>query len=96
MQFMVQGAWGIIPAHISELSPDPVRGFLPGFAYQCGNLMAASIGWIQALLAVRLPYPLVMAASAATIFLGAILATAAGPERHAVEFGGGPLRGDER
>ena len=31
MQFMVQGAWGIIPAHISELSPDQVRGFLPGF-----------------------------------------------------------------
>jgi len=36
MQFFVQGAWGVIPAHINELSPDPVRGFLPGFAYQCG------------------------------------------------------------
>ncbi|MGA9304808.1 MAG: MFS transporter, partial [Candidatus Sulfotelmatobacter sp.] len=35
IQFMVQGAWGIIPAHLSELSPDSVRGFLPGFAYQC-------------------------------------------------------------
>ena len=34
MQFMVQGAWGVIPAHLNELSPDPVRGFLPGFAYQ--------------------------------------------------------------
>ena len=43
MQFMVQGAWGIIPAHINELSPDRVRGFLPGFAYQCGNFIAASI-----------------------------------------------------
>ena len=50
MQFMVQGAWGIIPAHISELSPDQVRGFLPGFAYQCGNLIAASIAWGQAAL----------------------------------------------
>src|ERR1051325_8302958 len=40
MQFMVQGAWGIIPAHLSELAPDSVRGFLPGFAYQCGVLMA--------------------------------------------------------
>ncbi|HSV33671.1 MAG TPA: MFS transporter, partial [Pyrinomonadaceae bacterium] len=36
MQFMVQGAWGIIPAHLTELSPDSVRGFLPGFSYQCG------------------------------------------------------------
>ena len=36
IQFMVQGAWGVIPAHITELSPDSVRGFLPGFAYQCG------------------------------------------------------------
>lgn len=42
MQFMVQGAWGIIPAHLSELSPDSVRGFLPGFAYQCGVLLAGS------------------------------------------------------
>ena len=38
MQFMVQGAWGVIPAHINELAPDSVRGFLPGFAYQCGVL----------------------------------------------------------
>ena len=36
LQFMVQGAWGVVPAHINELSPDSVRGFLPGFAYQCG------------------------------------------------------------
>ncbi|HXT48989.1 MAG TPA: MFS transporter, partial [Gemmatimonadaceae bacterium] len=36
MQFMVQGAWGVIPVHITELTPDSVRGFLPGFAYQCG------------------------------------------------------------
>src|SRR2546421_8739107 len=33
IQFGVQGAWGIIPAHISEMSPDSVRGFIPGFAY---------------------------------------------------------------
>jgi len=40
MQFMVQGAWGVIPAHLSELAPDSVRGFLPGFAYQCGVLIS--------------------------------------------------------
>src|SRR6266511_3207380 len=41
MQFFVQGAWGVIPAHITELAPDSVRGFLPGFAYQCGVLLAS-------------------------------------------------------
>ncbi len=87
MQFMVQGAWGVIPAHISELSPDRVRGFLPGFSYQCGNLIAASIAWAQAALSQRLPYPYVMAGSAAAIFILAITATARGRERHGVVFG---------
>ncbi len=88
MQFMVQGAWGIIPAHISELSPDRVRGFLPGFAYQCGNFIAASIASVQSTLAGQYPYSCVMATSAATIFLLAIVATALGRERHGVVFGG--------
>ena len=47
IQFMVQGAWGVIPAHLSELSPDAVRGFLPGFAYQCGALIAGTGPYIQ-------------------------------------------------
>lgn len=41
MQFMVQGAWGVIPAHLNELSPSAVRGTFPGFAYQLGNLLAS-------------------------------------------------------
>ena len=41
MQFMVQGAWGVIPAHLNELSPAPVRAVLPGFAYQLGNLISS-------------------------------------------------------
>ena len=41
MQFMVQGAWGIIPAHLNELAPAPVRAVLPGFAYQLGNLLSS-------------------------------------------------------
>jgi SHS family lactate transporter-like MFS transporter len=93
MQFMVQGAWGIIPAHISELSPDQVRGFLPGFAYQCGNLIAASVGWAQATLAERMSYPWVMSISAAVIFLGAIAVTALGRERRGVVFGQPPRNG---
>jgi SHS family lactate transporter-like MFS transporter len=87
MQLMVQGAWGIIPAHISELSPDSVRGFLPGFSYQCGNLIAASVAPLQARAAEHYPYPRVMAVSAAIIFILAIAATLWGNERRGVSFG---------
>ncbi len=87
MQFMVQGAWGIIPAHLSELSPDRVRGFLPGFSYQCGNLIAASIAVLQAGLAKRFDYSFVMATSAAIIFVFAIVITAVGRERRGDAFG---------
>src|SRR5215469_16726389 len=48
MQFMVQGAWGVIPAHLNELSPPSVRGTLPGFAYQLGNLLSSRNAVIQA------------------------------------------------
>ncbi len=48
MQFMVQGAWGVIPAHLNELSPPQVRSTLPGFAYQLGNLLASKNLVIQA------------------------------------------------
>jgi SHS family lactate transporter-like MFS transporter len=51
MQFMVQGAWGVIPAHLNELSPPAVRGTLPGFAYQIGNLFSSRNSVIQAKLA---------------------------------------------
>ena len=48
MQFMVQGAWGIVPAHLNELSPASVRAILPGFAYQLGNLVMAKMAPFQA------------------------------------------------
>jgi SHS family lactate transporter-like MFS transporter len=51
MQFMVQGAWGVIPAHLNELSPPAVRGTLPGFAYQVGNLLSSRNSVVQAKLA---------------------------------------------
>ena len=51
MQFMVQGAWGVIPAHLNELSPSAVRGTFPGFAYQLGNLLSSRNVVIQARLA---------------------------------------------
>jgi SHS family lactate transporter-like MFS transporter len=48
MQFMVQGAWGIVPAHINELSPSAVRAILPGFAYQFGNFLMSLLSPLQA------------------------------------------------
>ena len=93
MQFMVQGAWGVIPAHLTELSPDSVRGFLPGFAYQCGVLLAGSVAYIEALFAQRMSYATAMALTAVTVFVGAIIITAVGRERHGIHFGGqAPVR----
>jgi SHS family lactate transporter-like MFS transporter len=51
MQFMVQGAWGVIPAHLNELSPPAVRGTFPGLAYQLGNLLASRNSVVQSKLA---------------------------------------------
>jgi SHS family lactate transporter-like MFS transporter len=87
MQFMVQGAWGIIPAHITELSPDSVRGFLPGFAYQCGVLLAGSVGYIEALFARQMNYATAMALTALTVFTIGIVVIALGKERPGLRFG---------
>jgi SHS family lactate transporter-like MFS transporter len=48
MQFMIQGAWGVVPAHLNELSPPAVRGTFPGLAYQLGNLLASRATVVQA------------------------------------------------
>ena len=87
LQFMVQGAWGVIPAHITELSPDSVRGFLPGFAYQCGVLLAGSVAYVEAVFAQRTSYANAMALTAVTVFLLAAVVAARGPERRAARFG---------
>jgi SHS family lactate transporter-like MFS transporter len=87
MQFMVQGAWGVIPAHLSELAPDSVRSFLPGFGYQCGVLISGSIVYIQAFLAERMSYPSTMAATGAVVFIGGAIVTALGRERRGRQFG---------
>jgi SHS family lactate transporter-like MFS transporter len=88
MQFLVQGAWGVVPAHLSELSPDSVRGFLPGFGYQCGVLLASSVSYLEAVFAHRTSYSVAMAATAVTVFVLAAIVTALGPERRAAKFGG--------
>jgi MFS transporter, SHS family, lactate transporter len=53
MQFMVQGCWGVIPAHLNELSPAAARGTFPGFVYQLGNFLASANATIQAVIAVN-------------------------------------------
>ena len=87
MQFMVQGAWGVIPAHITELSPDSVRGFLPGFAYQCGVMLASYVTVIEAVFAERTTYANSMALTAATVFAGGAIAAWFGRERRGAVFG---------
>jgi len=91
MQFMVQGAWGIIPAHINELSPDTVRGFLPGFAYQCGVLLAANSARFEAQFAQHGSYSTAMAMMALTVFFVGTIVIVCGPERRSAVFGAGQV-----
>ncbi|MGH7590147.1 MAG: MFS transporter [Gemmatimonadales bacterium] len=87
IQFCVQGAWGVIPAHITELAPDGVRGFLPGFAYQCGALIASAFAWIQSLFAARVSFAWTMALSAGLVFVLAGAVALLGPERRGIGYG---------
>ena len=86
MQFMVQGAWGVIPAHINELSPASLRGFFPGFAYQVGVLCASTIGYVEALLAEHFTYGQAMGFLAATVLLLGAIVVSLGPEAHGIRF----------
>ena len=87
MQFMVQGAWGVIPAHINELSPGELRGFFPGFAYQLGVLCASSISYIEPKLGERFSYTASMGILAAAVLSLAALVIYLGPEAKGVHFG---------
>jgi len=93
MQFMVQGAWGIVPVHLNELSPAELRGTFPGFAYQLGNLFAANTAVVEAKLAEHFRdaaghanYAKALALFALVIFLVLILIAAIGPEERGKEF----------
>lgn len=86
MQFMVQGAWGVVPAHITELSPPSSRGFLPGFAYQIGVLIAGSAATFESLLSEWLGLSRAMAFFALAVFLGCALIVAMGKERKGEAF----------
>jgi SHS family lactate transporter-like MFS transporter len=87
MQFMVQGAWGIVPAHINELAPNALRGFFPGLAYQLGILFASSIVYIEAVLGEHFSYSETMGLLAAVVTIAGALVVAVGPEAKGVAFG---------
>jgi SHS family lactate transporter-like MFS transporter len=86
MQFGVQGAWGIIPAHLNELSPDAVRGLMPGLAYQLGVFFAAGTNTIEYALRDQLGYSWALAAFeiATIVLLTTVLAL--GSERKGKSF----------
>jgi SHS family lactate transporter-like MFS transporter len=87
MQFMVQGAWGVIPAHLAELSPDSVRALLPGFAYQSAGVIASSVVYIEAVWAQQTSYATAMALTAVSVFVLASIMASLGRERHGQAFG---------
>jgi len=86
MQMMVQGAWGVIPAQLNELSPPQLRGFFPGFAYQIGVLIASSIAYIEAVLAEHFTYATSMGTLAAVVLLVGAAVIWAGPESKGISF----------
>lgn len=87
MQVMVQGAWGVIPAHLTELSPDEIRGFYPGVTYQLGNCLAAFNLPIQEALASSHGYPFALAATIVPVLIAVIVLTALGKENKGAAFG---------
>ena len=86
MQFCVQGAWGIIPAHMNELSPASMRGFLPGFAYQIGMLCAGVVTYGEALAGEHFTYAAAMGVVAAVALVGGMIVIGLGPEAHGIDF----------
>jgi SHS family lactate transporter-like MFS transporter len=89
MQFMVQGAWGVIPAHINELSPDALRAFFPGLAYQLGVLVASGSAYFEALMAHSMSYGHAMGLFALVVLVVGAIVVWLGPEEHRIEFGRG-------
>lgn len=89
MQLMVQGAWGVIPVHLNELSPDAARGTFPGVVYQLGNLIASVNSTLQAGIATWHggDYGLALAIVAGTVAVVIAILTALGTEARGVAFG---------
>jgi MFS transporter, SHS family, lactate transporter len=87
MQFFVQGCWGVIPAHLNELSPAEARATFPGTVYQLGNVLAAVNLPLQAQLAVSYgSYAIALVLVAGLAALGIALFTLAGREARDIDM----------
>ncbi|MBV9446778.1 MAG: MFS transporter [Streptosporangiaceae bacterium] len=87
VQSLVQGAWGVIPAHLTEMSPDAIRGFYPGVTYQIGNLLAALNLPLQERLAAGHGYPFALAWTVGPALFAVAVVTALGQEKKGAVFG---------
>src|SRR5712691_1643210 len=86
MQAGVQGAWGVIPVHLNELSADAARGLMPGLAYQLGILLAAPTNSIQYALHVRFGYQWALAGFEVVTIVALVLLLWRGAEEHSRSF----------
>ncbi|HEX6447031.1 MAG TPA: MFS transporter [Streptosporangiales bacterium] len=93
MQICVQGAWGIIPAHLTEMSPDEIRGFYPGVTYQLGNLIASLNLPIQQALAGTHGYRFALLVTILPVLVCVALFTGLGGEAKGVRFGASEPQG---
>jgi SHS family lactate transporter-like MFS transporter len=87
MQVFVQGAWGVVPAHLTELSPNAIRGFYPGVTYQLGNCIAAFNLPIQQALAARHGYPFALTVTIVPVLVLLAVLTLLGKEAKGIRFG---------
>ncbi len=87
MQVFVQGAWGVIPAHLTEMSPDAIRGFYPGVTYQLGNCLAAFNLPIQQALAASHGYPFALTVTVIPVLVVVAALTLIGKESRGITFG---------
>jgi MFS transporter, SHS family, lactate transporter len=86
MQFMVQAAWGVVPAHINELSPGQLRGIFPGLAYQLGVLFSSGTAYLEAVVGEHFSYAASMGGLAAVFLLVGAVVIWAGPEARGESF----------
>jgi MFS transporter, SHS family, lactate transporter len=87
MQLCVQGAWGVIPAHLTEMSPDAIRGLYPGVTYQLGNFVAALNLPIQESLAESHGYPFALTVTIVPVLLAVTILTLIGKDATGIRFG---------
>jgi SHS family lactate transporter-like MFS transporter len=98
MQFMVQGAWGVVPTYLTELVPANTRAVLPGFVYQLGNLIASVNATLQSSIAEAHGnnYGLAMAIVAGTVAVLICVLVAFGRETRGVEISASPGKVSEQ